>query len=149
MNFEWKLCLLFVIFYCSESLSHSLSHSLTNSLLPSLFPPRTSSSLCSRTPVFKHPNVKWHGSLSSKEWKALLKESKFLIGLGDPLLGPSAIEAISAGSISMYIHAYISYKCVYIVNMHAYFHVLLHVHDCRLNPLAQSNPLGLSNTYPI
>ena len=52
-----------------------------------------------RTPVVRHPNIKWHGPLSTKEWKALLKESKFLIGLGDPLLGPSAIDAISAGAV--------------------------------------------------
>ena len=52
-----------------------------------------------RTPVIRHPNIKWHGPLSSSDWKALLKESKFLIGLGDPLLGPSAIDAISAGAV--------------------------------------------------
>ena len=36
-------------------------------------------------PVFQHPNVKWHGSLSQNEWKILLRESKFMIGLGKDL----------------------------------------------------------------
>merc|ERR1712100_424298 len=50
-------------------------------------------------PVFKHSNMKWHGSLSKNEWQNLLRESKFMIGLGDPLLGPSAMDAISAGAV--------------------------------------------------
>lgn len=33
-------------------------------------------------PVFKHSNMKWHGSLSKNEWQNLLRESKFMIGLG-------------------------------------------------------------------
>ena len=35
--------------------------------------------------VFNHPNVKWHGPLSKAEWKGLLHESKFMIGLGEYL----------------------------------------------------------------
>ena len=30
-------------------------------------------------------------------WRRLLRESKFLLGLGDPLLGPSAVDAVAAG----------------------------------------------------
>lgn len=76
-------------------------------------------STCS-TPVFQHQNVIWHGSLSRSAWRELLLESKvhfilieevltttrlieqrlqFLIGLGDPLLGPSAIDAIAFGNV--------------------------------------------------
>ena len=53
-------------------------------------------------PVFKHPRIAWRGHQTSESWHILLKQSKFLIGLGDPLLGPSAIDAISAGC--MYIN---------------------------------------------
>ncbi len=51
------------------------------------------------SPVFSHPNIQWHGHLASGEWLKLLAESKFLIGLGDPLLGPSAIDAIAMGCV--------------------------------------------------
>jgi len=42
-------------------------------------------------------NIRWRGHLSPEEWMGLLAESKFLMGLGHPLLGPSAIDAISVG----------------------------------------------------
>ena len=42
------------------------------------------------------------GHLDKNSWEALLKSSKFLLGLGDPLLGPSAIDAIGSGC--MYIN---------------------------------------------
>lgn len=54
------------------------------------------------TPVFRHENVAWRGHQDRAGWLRLLAESKFLIGLGDPLLGPSAIDAISMGC--MYIN---------------------------------------------
>ncbi len=47
--------------------------------------------------VFKHPRMEWRGHQTSQGWQLLLKQSKFLIGLGDPLLGPSAVDAITAG----------------------------------------------------
>ena len=47
--------------------------------------------------VFKHPRMEWRGHQTSKSWQLLLKQSKFLIGLGDPLLGPSAVDAITVG----------------------------------------------------
>jgi hypothetical protein len=56
--------------------------------------------------VFRHNNVVWHGHVNKDGWVQLLAESKFLLGLGDPLLGPSAIDAISMG-------------CVYINPVHA------------------------------
>jgi hypothetical protein len=50
-------------------------------------------------PLFQHPNMKWLGHRTPQQWTALLRSSKFLLGLGDPLLGPSAIEAIAAGCV--------------------------------------------------
>lgn len=38
------------------------------------------------------------GHLSRQQWHALLAESAFLLGLGDPLLGPSALDAVAAGA---------------------------------------------------
>ena len=37
------------------------------------------------------------GHRTAQQWLELLFQSKFLIGLGNPLLGPSAIEAVSLG----------------------------------------------------
>jgi hypothetical protein len=56
----------------------------------------------SQTTVFEAPGIAWLGHQTPESWKQLLKESKFLIGLGDPLLGPSAIDAVAAGC--MYIN---------------------------------------------
>jgi hypothetical protein len=39
------------------------------------------------------------GPLSRKEWLRLLSESLFLLGLGKPLAGPSAVEAVVHGSV--------------------------------------------------
>ena len=50
-------------------------------------------------PAFSHQNVVWHGHKSRIEWMKLLSESKFLLGLGDPLLGPSAIDCIAVGCV--------------------------------------------------
>lgn len=50
-------------------------------------------------PVFSHQNVVWNGHKSRIEWMKLLSESKFLLGLGDPLLGPSAIDCIAVGCV--------------------------------------------------
>lgn len=52
--------------------------------------------------AFSNRNVDWRGHQSPAEWRALLHRSKFLLGLGNPLLGPSALDAIAAGS--MYIN---------------------------------------------
>jgi hypothetical protein len=49
--------------------------------------------------VFHAENIRWVGHKSKSEWHMLLASSKFLIGLGDPLLGPSAIDAISNGCV--------------------------------------------------
>jgi hypothetical protein len=49
--------------------------------------------------VFADPNIRWAGHQTREQWSALLRESKFVVGLGDPLLGPSAIDAISHGCV--------------------------------------------------
>lgn len=50
-------------------------------------------------PVFQHPNLQWLGHQSADSWRNLLVESKFLLGMGHPLLGPSAIDAVVAGAV--------------------------------------------------
>ncbi len=40
-----------------------------------------------------------HGPLTPGEWEGLLAGSAFFLGLGDPLLGPSAMDAIAAGCV--------------------------------------------------
>lgn len=40
-----------------------------------------------------------HGPLSPGEWEGLLAGSAFFLGLGDPLLGPSAMDAIATGCV--------------------------------------------------
>jgi len=49
--------------------------------------------------VFTEPNIVWAGHQTREQWSKLLSESKFVIGLGDPLLGPSAIDAVSHGCV--------------------------------------------------
>ena len=51
----------------------------------------------STTRAFSHKNVQWAGHLSAVAWMQLLQRSRFLVGLGNPILGPSAIDAISVG----------------------------------------------------
>lgn len=53
----------------------------------------------STNPVTNHRNIVWRGHQTASSWSKLLMESKFLLGLGHPLLGPSAIDAISAGCV--------------------------------------------------
>lgn len=48
---------------------------------------------------FPHPAISWIGHQRPKDWLKLLATSKFLLGLGDPLLGPSAIECIAYGCV--------------------------------------------------
>jgi hypothetical protein len=52
--------------------------------------------------IFNNNKMKWLGHQNRKEWLQLLHKSKFLLGLGNPLLGPSAIDAIASGC--MYIN---------------------------------------------
>jgi hypothetical protein len=41
----------------------------------------------------------YHGHLDRTQWHLILLESSFLLGLGNPLLGPSALEAVAAGAM--------------------------------------------------
>lgn len=50
-------------------------------------------------PYQKIKNIVWSGHQNAQGWKDLLLQSKFLLGVGDPLLGPSAIDAISLGCV--------------------------------------------------
>ena len=47
--------------------------------------------------IFEHSNIVWLGHQEANHWLELLSQSKFLLGMGDPLLGPSAVDAISRG----------------------------------------------------
>ena len=39
------------------------------------------------------------GHLDKSEWRKLLAASKFVLGLGDPVLGPTAMEALASGCV--------------------------------------------------
>ena len=54
------------------------------------------------TKVLDNQNITWLGHQNAEQWNVLLTQSRFLLGLGDPLLGPSAIDAVAAGC--MYIN---------------------------------------------
>ena len=43
--------------------------------------------------------VKTHGHLNPEEWQELLRGATHMLGLGDPLLGPSGIDAIAQGCV--------------------------------------------------
>jgi hypothetical protein len=45
------------------------------------------------------PNITYHGFMQADQWRALLSESKYFVGFGSPLAGPSALEAIAAGCV--------------------------------------------------
>jgi hypothetical protein len=40
-----------------------------------------------------------HGALTAPAWRALLRESSFVLGLGDPVLGPTALEGLAEGCV--------------------------------------------------
>jgi Glycosyltransferase family 18 len=52
--------------------------------------------------VFGNPqpaNLDAHSVLTPPEWGQLLASSKFVIGLGHPILGPSALDALAVGTV--------------------------------------------------
>jgi hypothetical protein len=49
--------------------------------------------------IVAHSNIRWAGHQTADGWLGLLRQSKFLIGLGNPILGPSAIDAIAMGCV--------------------------------------------------
>ena len=40
-----------------------------------------------------------HGAMAPAAWQTLLRESSFVLGLGDPVSGPTALEALAAGCV--------------------------------------------------
>ena len=50
-------------------------------------------------PLAALPQLSSHGHLGSAQWEELLAGSSFFLGLGDPLLGPSAADALGGGSV--------------------------------------------------
>jgi len=45
------------------------------------------------------PGVINHGAMEPAAWRALLRESSFVLGLGDPVSGPTALEALAEGCV--------------------------------------------------
>ncbi|CAM9378369.1 unnamed protein product, partial [Sphacelaria rigidula] len=82
-----------------------------------------------------HQNVIFHGMLSSQEWHQLLQESKFMIGLGHPLSGPSAVDAVARGC--MYINpTYSKAQKGFYQSQHPYLqHTLGEPYVCSYNHL--------------
>ena len=50
------------------------------------------------TPRYRQDGITYVGHQSPPAFRALLAESKFLLGVGDPLSGPSALEAMLVGT---------------------------------------------------
>jgi len=46
-----------------------------------------------------HPNIHFLGHQTKEKWQELLAESMFMLGLGNPLVGPSAVDAVVAGCV--------------------------------------------------
>mmetsp|Transcript_29837 Transcript_29837/g.70898 ORF Transcript_29837/g.70898 Transcript_29837/m.70898 type:complete len:459 (-) Transcript_29837:341-1717(-) len=44
--------------------------------------------------LLQHPSVRFVGTLSVHKWEALLSNASFLLGVGNPLAGPSALDAV-------------------------------------------------------
>lgn len=44
-------------------------------------------------------NLTFHGHLDKEKWSQLLEKASFLLGLGNPLLGPSAVDAVAHGCV--------------------------------------------------
>lgn len=52
-----------------------------------------------QNPALSHPAVVREQFLSREQWRELLAQASFFVGLGDPLMGPSALEAVQAGAV--------------------------------------------------
>ena len=52
-----------------------------------------------RKKVFEHSSIHWLGHQTRSSWLLLLAQSHFLLGMGNPLLGPSAIDAVACGAV--------------------------------------------------
>jgi hypothetical protein len=49
--------------------------------------------------AFDGTSIQWVGHQSKESWFKLLQSSSFLIGLGNPLSGPSVVDALAAGCV--------------------------------------------------
>ena len=87
--------------------------------------------------VFNHQNIEWLGHQTSNKWLEILGNSKFLLGLGNPLLGPSAIDAISLGC--MYINPI--YRKPMTIKDNSY----ISQHDYAMNQFNQNNEINDNN----
>lgn len=47
--------------------------------------------------VAAHPNITFHGAVPPDEWSDILQGAAYLAGMGNPLAGPSALDALAAG----------------------------------------------------
>mmetsp|Transcript_11887 Transcript_11887/g.17716 ORF Transcript_11887/g.17716 Transcript_11887/m.17716 type:complete len:422 (-) Transcript_11887:63-1328(-) len=88
----------------------------------------------------KHPNITSIGHLKPEDWIELLETSKFLVGLGDPLVGPSAIDAISSGA--MYINpTFKTPKLAYYKSQHPFAKTSVPESVCDFNIEGSSSEL--------
>lgn len=63
----------------------------------------------------------FHGHLSREEWRALLGSSRFMLGLGDPLSGPSAVDAVACGAVFLN-PLYAEPKQTFFMSQHPFLH---------------------------
>mmetsp|Transcript_30721 Transcript_30721/g.93898 ORF Transcript_30721/g.93898 Transcript_30721/m.93898 type:complete len:423 (-) Transcript_30721:59-1327(-) len=55
--------------------------------------------LTTAPPSLRGVPIRYRGHLSKADWRALLAESKVVLGLGHPLLGPTALDAVAHGCV--------------------------------------------------
>lgn len=84
--------------------------------------------LASRAPALLEeeevPAFVLHGHLGPEEWQALLGGARFLLGLGDPLAGPSAVDALAAGAAFL-CPEYASPKETYFHSQHPFLEAVV------------------------
>mmetsp|Transcript_28369 Transcript_28369/g.69109 ORF Transcript_28369/g.69109 Transcript_28369/m.69109 type:complete len:491 (+) Transcript_28369:103-1575(+) len=80
----------------------------------------------------RHQNIESVGHQTPEGWNRLLSTSKFLVGLGDPLVGPSAIDAITSGVMFLNPH-YDSPKLQHYHSQHPFAEQSVPSHVCGFN----------------
>jgi hypothetical protein len=101
--------------------------------------------------VFQHSKIHWKGHLQVDEWFQLLSQSKFLLGLGNPLLGPSALDAIALGC--MFIEPIYSESIKHYTSQHPFVkevapEYVCSYHESNLEELFACIDQALSVTLP-
>jgi CheY-like chemotaxis protein len=89
-----------------------------------------------------HDNIKWVGHLTSGQWFEHLASSKFLLGLGNPLLGPSAIDAVSLGCMFIDPNYKTAVHNAGYISQHPYLHTAMPEYVCSYN---EGNVVELTN----